>query len=102
MSSLNFTLIQTSLHWENKELNLQMLEEKINTIQQPTHIIILPEMFSTGFSMKPVQLAEKMDGPTVQWMKRIAAEKKVILTGSFIAKENGNYFNRLLWTLPNG
>lgn len=102
MSSLNFTLVQTSLHWENKELNLQMLEEKINTIQQPTHIIILPEMFSTGFSMKPEQLAEKMDGTTVKWMKRIAAEKKIILTGSFIAEEDGNYFNRLLWVLPNG
>lgn len=59
-------------------------------------------MFSTGFSMKPEQLAETMDGPTLQWMKNVAATKKVILTGSVIIEENGNYYNRLVWMLPNG
>ena len=102
MSSLGFTLIQTSLHWEDKEANLRMLEEKIKSIQEPTHIVLLPEMFSTGFSMKPKQLAEKMDGPTVQWMKKIAASKKIILTGSLIIEEDGKYFNRLIWMLPDG
>ncbi len=79
-----------------------MLEQKINSIKEKTEIVVLPEMFSTGFSMGPKPLAETMDGETVQWMKRIATEKKIILTGSFIAEENGNYFNRLLWMLPNG
>jgi predicted amidohydrolase len=102
MSSLSFTLIQTNLHWENKEANLQMLEEKINAINEPTHVVVLPEMFTTGFSMKPEILAEKMDGPTVEWMKKTAALKKIILTGSVIIEENGNYYNRLLWVLPNG
>lgn len=102
MSNLNFSLIQTQLHWENKNANLQMLEEKINAIQGQTHVVVLPEMFSTGFSMKPEALAEEMDGPTVQWMKKVAASKKIILTGSVIIEEEGNYFNRLIWMLPNG
>jgi predicted amidohydrolase len=102
MSALSFTLIQASLQWEDKEANLRLLEEKINNLQEHTHVVVLPEMFSTGFSMKPEQLAEKMDGPTVQWMKRLAAQKKVILTGSVIIEENGHYFNRMIWMLPNG
>ncbi len=102
MSSLNFSLIQTRLFWEDKAANLSMLEEKINSITQTTEIIVLPEMFSTGFSMNPSQLAEPMDGNTVRWMQKIAAEKKVIITGSAIIKEEDQFFNRLLWVLPNG
>ncbi len=79
-----------------------MLEEKISSISQPTHIIVLPEMFSTGFSMKPETLAENMDGPTVKWMKKTAAAKKIILTGSIIIEENDQFYNRLMWVLPNG
>ena len=102
MSSLTITVIQTNLHWEDKAANLQMLEEKIFSIKEKTEIVVLPEMFTTGFSMKPELLAETMEGETVQWMKRIAAQKKIILTGSVIIEEAGNYFNRLIWMLPNG
>ena len=102
MSSLTFTIIQTTLHWEQKAQNLEMLEEKINSINQKTEIVILPEMFSTGFSMKPEQFAEGMDGETVAWMKRISSEKKIILTGSMMVAENGKFYNRLIWMLPNG
>ena len=102
MSAVTFTLIQTTLHWENKKANLQMLEEKIRSIQDKTQVVILPEMFSTGFSMKPEQLAETMQGDTVQWVKRIAVEKKIILTGSIVIEEEGKYYNRLIWMLPNG
>lgn len=102
MSQLHLTIIQASLHWENKLANLNMLSEKINTIKPPTHIVVLPEMFSTGFSMKPEVLAEAMNGESVNWMKRMAAEKKIILTGSLIIEEEGKYFNRLIWMLPNG
>lgn len=102
MSQLSFTLIQTQLHWEDKAANLQMLEEKINSITHHAQIIVLPEMFSTGFSMNPVLLAEEMSGPTLEWMKRIAAQKKIILTGSVIIKEEEKYYNRLVWMLPNG
>jgi predicted amidohydrolase len=99
---LIITTIQTALHWENKTLNLEMLENKISNIKEKTEIVVLPEMFTTGFSMRPENLAETMEGDTVQWMKRISAEKKVILTGSVIIKENGSYYNRLIWMLPNG
>ena len=102
MSKLTITLIQADLRWEDKEANLKMLEEKINRIKGSTQVVVLPEMFSTGFSMKPEQLAETMEDSTVQWMKKIAADKKIILTGSIIIKEAGNYYNRLLWMLPNG
>ena len=76
MQTLTISLIQTHLHWEDKTANLQMLEQKIMGISQKTELVVLPEMFSTGFSMKPELFAETMEGPTLQWMKRIAAEKK--------------------------
>jgi len=102
MSALLITTIQTNLHWEDKTANLQMLEEKISSISIKTEVVVLPEMFSTGFSMKPEELAETMEGETVQWMKRTAAAKKIVLTGSLIIKEGNNYYNRLIWMLPNG
>jgi len=102
MSNLTVSLIQSNLHWEDKSANLQMFEEKILSLKEKNELVILPEMFNTGFSMNPVQLAEQMEGKTVQWMKRIAKQKNIILTGSLIIEENGNYFNRLVWMLPNG
>ncbi len=102
MSPLHFTLIQSNLHWEDKAANLQMFEEKINRIPGPVGIVVLPEMFSTGFSMNPSVLSEGMDGETVHWMKRIAAEKKIIVTGSIIIKEGDEYYNRLIWMQPDG
>jgi omega-amidase len=101
-SSLTLSLVQTRLHWEDKEANLRMLGEKIMGIKERTEIVVLPEMFSTGFSMNPSKLAETMQGESVNWMKKIAREKKIILTGSLIIEEGGHYFNRLLWVLPNG
>ncbi len=102
MSTLTITTIQTNLYWENKKANLQMLQEKIFSIKEKAEIVVLPEMFSTGFSMQPQKLAETMDGETVQWMKVIASEKKIILTGSLIIEDGGHYYNRLVWMLPNG
>lgn len=101
MAGLHITLIQSNLYWEDKQSNLRMFQEKISAVTDRTSIIILPEMFSTGFSMKPELLAEPMDGETVNWMKKIAAEKKVILTGSLIIEDGGHYYNRLIWMLPN-
>ncbi len=102
MATLTITTIQTNLYWENKADNLRMLSEKISSIPEHTEIVVLPEMFATGFSMKPELLAETMDGQTVQWMRETAAENKIILTGSVIIEEDGKYFNRLVWMLPNG
>jgi omega-amidase len=102
MTTLTISGIQTKLHWEDKKANLRMFEEKISSISQPTEIVILPEMFSNGFSMQPERLAETMEGQTLEWMKRIAAKKRIVLTGSLMIEENGHYFNRLIWMLPNG
>jgi omega-amidase len=102
MSSLTVTLIQSDLKWEDKKANLAMFSNKINGIKEKTELIILPEMFSTGFSMRPEFLAETMEGETVKWMKATAQSKKAILTGSIIIEDDGMYYNRLIWMLPNG
>jgi omega-amidase len=106
MPNLRISMIQTPLHWEDKTANLDMLTGKISAIQEPTELIVLPEMFSTGFSMEKDSLAETMDGPTVAWMRKTAAGKSAIITGSFIAREeteNGPaFYNRLVWMLPTG
>ena len=102
MDQLKLTLVQTGLQWENKEANLQMLEEKIRNIKDKTQIVVLPEMFSTGFSMKPESFSETMEGHAVQWMRKLASEKKIIITGSLIIEDDHQYYNRLIWMLPNG
>jgi len=110
MSTLTITTIQSNLHWKDKDANLKMFEDKINGIQEKTELVVLPEMFSTGFVMQPKDLAETMEGATVQWMKRLAVAKKLIICGSVIIQETdpaaGNeavrYYNRLIWMLPNG
>ena len=102
MPTLTISLIQTNIFWEEKATNLRLLEEKIGRIEQKTEIVVLPEMFSTGFSMNAAALAENMEGETVQWMKRVSRENGVVLTGSLIIEEEGRYYNRLIWMLPNG
>ena len=102
MPKLSITTIQSNLHWEDKAANLVMLESKIKSISEKTHIVVLPEMFSTGFSMNSAELAESMDGITVQWMKRICKEKNIILTGSIIIEEENKFYNRLIWMQPDG
>ena len=102
MSTLNITTIQADLHWEDRSANLRMFEEKINSVKEKMQVVVLPEMFNTGFSMNPVLLAEEMDGTTVEWMKNIASSKNIIVTGSVIIEDEGNYYNRLIWMQPNG
>ena len=102
MSALTITTIQSNLIWEEKAANLRMLEQKIAGIEEKTEIVVLPEMFNTGFSMRPQALAETMDGETVEWMKRVSRENGIVLTGSLMIEEAGNYYNRLVWMLPNG
>lgn len=100
--SLTFTIIQADLVWEDIDANLERFTQKINSITAKTEIIVLPEMFSTGFSMQPEKLAETMDGKAVRWMHKTAMEKRVIITGSLMVAEAGKYYNRLIWILPNG
>ncbi|WP_028666889.1 amidohydrolase [Runella zeae] len=99
---LTVALIQTALYWENPTANLAMLEEKIAEITQKVDLIVLPEMFTTGFSMKPEGLAEPMNLTTFKWMRQMAEQSGAVLTGSYIVQEKGQYFNRLLWMPPNG
>ncbi len=101
-SILTLTLIQSPLEWENIHSNLSNFEQKLKRIGQATDIIVLPEMFTTGFSMSAPTLAETMDGSTMNWLKTQAAQYDAVITGSFIVKENGKYYNRLIWMQPDG
>lgn len=99
--NLRVSIIQTDIYWENPTANLASLEEKIAQIEQ-TDLIILPEMFTTGFTMNAAQVAEPMNFTTHRWMKQIAAQTGAVVTGSVIIKEKEQYFNRLLWVEPSG
>jgi predicted amidohydrolase len=99
---VTFSIIQSNLHWENKTANLNMFAEKISTIHPTTDIIVLPEMFSTGFSMNPTLLAETMDGASITWMRQQAAQYQKIICGSVMIKEGNQYYNRLVWMQPDG
>lgn len=99
---LKFTLIQPDIVWEDKNANLAQYESFMDGVQEQMEVVVLPEMFSTGFSMSPEKLAEPMEGPTVQWMKDNARKRRCIITGSVIIEENGNFYNRLLWVQPDG
>lgn len=102
-SDLKVSLVQSNIVWENKDLNLRNLQEQLHDIKAgSTHIILLPEMFATGFSMHTHALAETMTGPTLQWMHKQAQDKKAIIAGSVIIEDKGHVFNRLVWVLPNG
>lgn len=88
--------------WENPSQNRLNFLNKIDSITQPVDIIVLPEMFTSGFTMNPKDVAETMQGETVSWIKSIASKKQAAITGSLIIKENDNYYNRLLFVHPNG
>ena len=100
-TDLAITLVQTSLHWQQPEKNRQMLEQKLQNLPY-TDLVILPEMFTTGFSMQARELAEPTEGPTLAWMRKMAQEKAAVITGSLIVVENQRYFNRLFWVRPDG
>jgi len=99
---LTFALIQTDIVWRNAEQNRMNLSKKIDAMEEIPDVIVFPEMFSTGFSMEPQEIAENMDGPTVQWMQEIAKQKNCALTGSLIILEGDSYYNRSLFVHPSG
>jgi len=102
MEPLQIALIQTALHWQQPEANRKMLQPQITALSGKAHVIVLPEMFTTGFSMQPANFAEVMDGETVQWLKALARQTDAAITGSIMIKENDLYYNRLLWVQPDG
>jgi predicted amidohydrolase len=102
MQDLKIAMVQSFQYWEDIDANLKMFGEKVRSITEPVDIIVLPEMFSTGFSMNPASLYETMDGKALNWMKAFATESNAVITGSLIIKENENYYNRLVWMHPDG
>ncbi len=101
-SQLNLALIQTNVLWENIEQNIANFNAKIDSLSSNIDLVILPEMFATGFSMQPQNCAESMDGMSVMWMKETAIKKQIAIVGSLIIKENEHYYNRLLFVYPTG
>src|SRR5690606_3568327 len=91
-----------SLYWESPAANMAMLEEKIWQAGSTGDLLILPEMFTTGFTMNAAALAEPMNLTTCRWMRQMAAMTGSVITGSFIAREGSKYFNRMLWVEPDG
>ncbi|MGB5323323.1 amidohydrolase [Lutimonas sp.] len=100
--SLTISLVQTDNVWENIDVNLKNLTSKIEEIQEKTDMIILPELFTTGFTMEAEGIAETMDGVGIQWMLDTANKKECVVLGSLLIIESGNYFNRLIVAFPDG
>ena len=99
---MKIALIQTSLSWENPSENRASLQENITSISQYVDLIVLPEMFTSGFTMNPEKVAETMQGETISWLKDLARSKNCAITGSLVIQEKGKYFNRLVFVLPSG
>lgn len=95
-------LIQTDIIWENPIENRKNLEDKINSITDKMDLVILPEMFTSGFTMHPNLVAETMNGDTISWLQNIAKTKNCAITGSLVITENGNFYNRMVFVFPNG
>lgn len=102
MENLSLTIIQADIIWEKPEKNLYNFSEKIDKINKNTDIIILPEMFSTGFSMNPSFFSKTLAHDVISWMREQAIKKNCVITGSVICLENKNYYNRLIWMQADG
>lgn len=103
MKDLKVTIVQTSPAWEDSDANLAHFSKKLVSIEPlSTDLIVLPEMFTTGFTMNASKVAETMQGKTMEWLSKTAAQKKCVITGSIVIGEDGKYFNRLIWMRPDG
>lgn len=101
-NKLKAALIQSELFWENSDKNRSQFENKINNLPSDIELIVLPEMFTTGFTMNANKVFEEMNGKTINWMQKLAKKNQFAITGSIIIKENDCYFNRLLFVHPSG
>ena len=102
MSTLNVTIAQAQLHWHDPAANRQMFAEMLQPLAEPTDLIVLPEMFTTGFTMDAPGQAEAMDGDSIEWMRATAARHRASVCGSLIIEEAGQYFNRFICMDPDG
>ncbi|WP_300570849.1 amidohydrolase [Flavobacterium sp.] len=99
---MKVALVQSSLVWENPSANRNYFEERINSINEKIDLVVLPEMFTTGFTMNASSVAETMNGDSVAWMQFIAKSKNCAITGSLVITENNNFYNRLIFVFPSG
>lgn len=99
---MKIAIVQTSLAWENPTENRSHLAQKITGFMEDVDLIVLPEMFSSGFTMNPKAVAETMQGETIAWLQHLAKAKDCAITGSLVIEENGNYYNRLVFVFPTG
>lgn len=102
MSDIKVCLLESDLYWENPQANRDMFESKINQSDQDTDLFVLPEMFTTGFTMEPTGLYESEEGPSLEWMKNVSAEHNAAITGSIIVKDKEGFKNRMYFVKPNG
>ena len=103
VENLKITIFQAYLFWENVDKNLQNLKLRLSGgVREKTDLIVLPEMFNTGFTMHAEQFAEEMGGKTMDWMQSVAVVYNCVVTGSLIIKENEKFYNRLIWMSPDG
>ena len=99
---MKVSLLQTALSWEDPAANLEQIGAQLAQLPTTTDLVVLPEMFTTGFTMNPAQVAEQIDGPTLDWLRKQAAQLNAAITGSFVVQEKGNFYNRLAWVFPDG
>ncbi len=99
---MTVALIQTHLNWENSEANMLHFDQKINQIENAIDLIVLPEMFSTGFTMQPQLFAESIYSPTFKWLLNKVQQKNCAIVGSLSFKDQNKFYNRLFWVYPNG
>ncbi len=102
MPTLDITIVQADLHWHDASANREKFDSALAAIDAKTDLVVLPEMFTTGFSMDAPNLAETMHGDSVDWMRRWAAQKSAAICGSLIISENDQYFNRFICAKPDG
>ncbi len=102
MNDLHVTLLQTSISWHNASANLAHYTKLIDQLTSATDLIILPEMFTSGFTMSPAEVAEPMNGPSMRWLQAQAARTGAVITGTMVIEENGAFYNRLIWMQPDG
>lgn len=99
---VKITIYQAYLFWENVEKNLQNLSLRLSALKEKTDLILLPEMFNTGFTTNVEKCAETMDGPTMHWLYEHAKSYECVIAGTLIIQENGRYYNRFVWMSPDG
>ncbi len=102
MSSLNIAIVQADLHWHAAAKNCDYFANVIDSLDELTDLVVLPEMFTTGFTMDAQSQAEQMNGPSVKWMQQVATDKKINLCGSLIIEDNGHFYNRFIVMKPDG